>query len=85
MDEPIRKYCGHVEPVAPMIVGSIEIPNGVDVKIAFERIEGGYRLIVYNAGEKQSIELKDGFGMDALGLSIVGGAINVTFEEEDET
>ena len=77
------KYCGHVEPVAPMIVGSIEIPNGVDVKIAFERIEGGYRLIVYNAGERQSIELKDGFGVDTLGLSVVDGKIMCTFEEEE--
>lgn len=83
MDEPIRKYSGRVEPVPPAIVGSIEIPNGVDVRIALEPIEGGYRLIVHNAGVDQSIDIMHGIGVEALGLSVVDGKIMCTFEEEE--
>ena len=47
------------------IGGTIEIPNGVDVKITFEKIEGGYRMIVTSAGETQSITLHDADASEA--------------------
>ena len=82
--------------VSGEIKGYIEIPAGVDVRIAFERVEGGYRMDVYNAGKVQSILLRDASDVvddvealkkhrDDMGLSVVDGKIMVTYEEEDET
>lgn len=73
------------------IRGYVEIPAGVDVRIAFERVEGGWRMDVYNAGEVQSILLRDASdvvddveALKDLGLSVSDGMIMCTFEEEDE-
>ncbi len=72
------------------IRGAVEIPNGVDVKIAFERVEGGWRMDVYNAGTVQSILLRDASdvvddveALKATGLSVEDGMIMCTFEEEE--
>ena len=72
------------------IRGSVEIPAGVDVRITFERVEGGWRMDVYNAGTVQSILLRDASdvvddveALKATGLSVDNGMIMCTFEEEE--
>lgn len=55
--------------------------DGFSPIVTVTEISGGHRVTIEDAAQTQTFDVMDGVDTDTLGLSVVDGAINLTYTE----